>query len=157
MEKTVEKREEKTFGGPQNLPCKRTSALSAFMFIQPLASGTSQQYCSVCKFNLWAITNNRRLSHRCDRSVCQYACPYGLIRILAKRKGMTAELWSRCPGPFTLVKTFLQLLMYDSLQTRMPNFSLLDHFHGFCAFVSFQRYVRYFFLSDSHSFCFPPV
>lgn len=134
MEKTVEKREEKTFGSPQNLPCKPTSALSAFMFIQPLASGPSQPYCSVCKFNLWAITNNRRLSHRCDRRVCQCACPYGLIRILAKHKGMTAELWSRCSGPFTLVRTCLQLLMYDSLQTRMLNFSLLDYFHGFCVF-----------------------
>lgn len=155
MEKTVEKREEKTFGGPQNLPCKHTSALSAFMFIQPLASGTSQQYCSVCKFNLWAITNNRRLSHRCDRRVCQCACPYGLIRILAKHKGMTAELWSRCPGPFPLAKTCLQLLMYDSLQTRRLNFSLLDDFHGFCVFSTLCQIL--FFLSDSHSFCFPPV
>lgn len=43
------------------LAYKHTAALSAFMFIQIFASGTSQQNYSVCKFNLWGVTSNRRL------------------------------------------------------------------------------------------------
>lgn len=72
------------------------------MFIQLLASGTSQQNYSVCKFNLWAITSNRRLLCRRDGGVCQSVGPHGLIGILSKHKGMMGELRSKCPCHITL-------------------------------------------------------
>lgn len=96
---------------PSELAYKHTAALSAFMFIQLLASGTSQQNYSVCKFNLWAVTSNRRLFCRRDGGVCQSAGSYGLIGILSKHKGMMEELW--CPCPFILSSSASLYIIVD--------------------------------------------
>lgn len=150
---TAEKKK-KNFPRPSELLSKHTSALSAFMFIQLLASGTSQQNSSVCKFNLWAITSNRRLFCRHDSGVCQSACPYGLIGILSKHKGMMGELWSKCPCPVVPSICCGKPQIYwagltagqqnSSLKNTAPSLSATDlysehnkHFRneGMCAFV----------------------
>lgn len=105
--------------GAVSLAYKHTAALSAFMFIQLLASGTSQQNYSLCKFNLWAVTGNSR-PHCCrDAGVCQSAGLYGLVGILSKRQGMMGKLSSRCLCPITVrlfdspsVSSYFQQLLY---------------------------------------------
>lgn len=133
------------------------------MFIQLLASGTSQQNSSVCKFNLWAITSNRRLFCRRDSGACQSACPYGLTGILSKHKGMMGELWSKCPCPIILRipasnHWFMTILMLPLLC--MQTNHLLDYVHAHFVFITLslsislhQYSVRSFLLSDSCSIC----
>lgn len=132
-------KKEKNFPRPSELLSKHTPALSAFMFIQLLASGKSQQNSSVCKFNLWAITSNRRLFCRHDSGVCQSACPYGLIGILSKHKGMMGELWSKCPCPiiFRIPASnhwFMTILMLPRLC--MQTNHLLDYVHAHFVFIT---------------------
>lgn len=106
VEKSVGQR---NFLWPSALAFKHTAALSAFMFIQLLASGISQQNYSVCKFNLQAVTGNRRFFCRRDGGLCQSAGLYGLIGMLSKHRGMMGELWSKCPCSIPLCLFDLQL------------------------------------------------
>lgn len=87
----------KNFPHLSELAYTHTAALSAFMFIQIFASGTSQQNYSVRKFNLWGVTSNRRSFCLCDGRVCQRAGPYRLIGIISKHRGMMGKPQSKCP------------------------------------------------------------
>lgn len=83
------------------LAYKHMAASGAFMFIQIFASGTSEQNCSVCKFDLWGVTSNRRIFWVHDGRECQSAGLYGLLGILSKHKGMMEKL-QRGNSPHTL-------------------------------------------------------
>lgn len=120
------------------------------MFIQLLASGTSQQNYSVCKFNLWAVTSNRRPLCRRDGGVCQRAAPYGLIGMLSKRGGMMGELRSKCPCLISICyHWFMTILFYRRKDHLRGNLSFCE----LCLFSASVRFIlfRYFLPSVSVS------
>lgn len=111
------------------------------MFIQLLASGTSQQNYSVCKFNLWAVTSNRRPLCRRDGGVCQRAAPYGLTGTLSKRRGMMGELRSKCPCLISICyRRFMTILFYrreDHLRGG------ISHFVNFVSFLPLVHFILF--------------